>query len=125
MERQSSGRKYPSMSGRKYSRGCFSAILSSFSAGMARNASIEFVPNAAWANFTPAASASVRDFGGMVALKKAPLSPMARWKRPCARGDAISALTENEPADSPKIVTLSGSPPKVAMLFLTHSSAAT
>ena len=41
-----------------------------------------------------------------------------------SQGDAISALTENEPADSPKIVTLSGSPPNAAMLVLTHLSAA-
>ena len=92
---------------------------------MARNASIEVVPNAVRANFSPAASASARDFSGGSSLKKAPLSPMARWKRPCARGDAISALTENEPADSPKIVTLSGSPPNAAMFALTHSRAAT
>jgi hypothetical protein len=36
------------------------------------------------------------------ALKKSPLSPMARWNKPCASGDAIRALTENDPADSPK-----------------------
>ena len=33
-------------------------------------------------------------------------------------------LTEIAPADSPKIVTLPGSPPNAAMLSLTHSSAA-
>ena len=40
---------------------------------------------------------------------------MARWKSPAASGDAMSALTANEPADSPKIVTFCGSPPKAAM----------
>ena len=37
----------------------------------------------------------------------------------------MSALTANEPADSPKIVTFCGSPPKAAMLSRTHLSAAT
>src|SRR5438270_5718389 len=53
-----------------------------------------------------------------------PLSPIALAKRPWARGDAIWALTEMEPADSPKMVTLAGSPPKAAMLFLTQVRAA-
>src|ERR1700731_1392343 len=46
-----------------------------------------------------------------------PLSPIALAKRPRARGEAIWALTEMEPADSPKMVTLLGSPPKAAMFF--------
>ena len=57
--------------------------------------------------------------------KNAPLSPIARWISPLASGDTTSALTANEPADSPKIVTLPGSPPKAAMLSCTHCSAAT
>ena len=44
---------------------------------------------------------------------------------PRAAGLAISALTDAPPADSPKTVTLSGSPPKPAMLSRTHSSALT
>ena len=44
--------------------------------------------------------------------------------KPLASGEAIRALTEKEPADSPKMVTLSGSPPKSAMLLFTHVSAA-
>ena len=36
----------------------------------------------------------------------------------------MRALTLHEPADSPKIVTLFGSPPKLAMLRCTHWSAA-
>ena len=48
----------------------------------------------------------------------APLSPIARTKRPLASGEAISALTASDPADSPAIVTVSGSPPKAAMLRL-------
>ena len=49
---------------------------------------------------------------------------MALWKSPAASGEAISALTANDPADSPKIVTLPGSPPNAAMLSFTHCSAA-
>ena len=57
--------------------------------------------------------------------KNAPLSPMALCTSPLASGETTSALTANEPADSPKIVTLPGSPPKAAMLSCTHWSAAT
>ena len=39
-------------------------------------------------------------------------------------GDAICALTANEPADSPAIVTFFGSPPNAAMLSRTHCKAA-
>ena len=58
----------------------------------------------------------------MMPEKKAPLSPMARANSPCACGDAISALTENEPADSPAMVTFAGSPPNCAMLSRTQRS---
>jgi hypothetical protein len=44
---------------------------------------------------------------------------------PSAAGDVISALTDMPPADCPKIVTLSGSPPNSAMLSRIHSRAAT
>ena len=54
----------------------------------------------------------------------AELSAMARWNRPRAAGVAISVVTEIAPADSPKIVTCPGSPPKAAMLSRTHSRAA-
>src|ERR1035441_7408681 len=40
----------------------------------------------------------------------APLSPMALAKRPAVRGEAISALTDMEPADWPKTVMLAGWP---------------
>ena len=51
-----------------------------------------------------------------------------RWpseKAPAPAGEAISVLTAKEPALSPKMVTLPGSPPKCPMLALTHCSAAT
>ena len=56
----------------------------------------------------------------------APLCRMARWNRPAGRRDARAAWpTLIAPADSPKIVTRSGSPPNAATLSRTHSSAAT
>ena len=54
----------------------------------------------------------------------APLCAMARWKRPAATGEPTSAPTMTAPADSPKIVTLSGFPPNAAMLRSTHRSVA-
>jgi hypothetical protein len=56
--------------------------------------------------------------------KNAPLSPITFWKSPRASGAAISALTENDPALSPKIVTFLGSPPKFAMFACTQRNAA-
>ena len=53
------------------------------------------------------------------------LCATARRKSPAARGIASSAATDPPPADSPKTVTRSGSPPKAAMLSRTHSRAAT
>src|SRR3954466_7031959 len=52
-----------------------------------------------------------------------PLSPIARWKRPFASGDAIRNVVLLDPADWPKMVTLPGSPPKAAMFYLTHCRA--
>ena len=52
------------------------------------------------------------------------LSAIARWMSPAAIGLAIKAWTLVPPADSPKIVTLSGSPPNCAMFRSTHWSAA-
>ncbi len=49
---------------------------------------------------------------------------MARWNRPWAEGTVSSVVTEIAPADSPKTVTESGSPPKAAMFSRTHRSAA-
>lgn len=45
--------------------------------------------------------------------------------RPAALGMASSAATDPAPADSPKTVTWSGSPPNAVMLSRTHSRAAT
>ena len=46
------------------------------------------------------------------------------WKRPFPDGIEIKDCTETPPADSPKMVTLFGSPPNAAILFFTHFSAA-
>jgi len=77
-------------------------------------------------NSMPARSASSSDAGARLGVgNKAPLSPMARWNSPLASGDAMSALTASEPADSPAMVTWSGSPPNARMFRLTHPNAAT
>ena len=58
---------------------------------------------------SPAASAFASGAGARLGVANiAPLSPIARAKSPLASGEAISALTASEPADSPAIVTLSG-----------------
>ncbi len=77
------------------------------------------------ASAAPERSASCSGTGENVGLIAAPLSPMAPAISPLESGDAISALTEIDPADSPAIVTLRGSPPNAAMLSRTHCSAAT
>ena len=126
MVQTSSGRKYPSRAGMK--PGCvLDAAASRSAAGLARSAASESAPSEL-ANVTPRSSATASGASGSVplpAVKNAPLSPIARWNSPRASGDAMSALTENEPADSPKIVTLPGSPPNAAMLSCTQRSAAT
>ena len=53
------------------------------------------------------------------------LCAIALWNSPFAAGVASSVTTLHPPADSPKTVTLSGSPPKPATLSRTHLSAAT
>ena len=54
-----------------------------------------------------------------------PLMMMALWNSPLADGMLSSVPTFPPPPDSPKMVTLPGSPPNSAMLSLTHCSAAT
>ena len=58
-------------------------------------------------------------------LWAAPLCGMALWNSPRAAGRPRSVPTLMPPADSPKMVTLAGSPPKAEMLSRTHSRAAT
>ena len=50
---------------------------------------------------------------------------MALWKSPLALGIHISVPTLPPPPDSPKMVTLLGSPPNLAILSRTHSKACT
>ena len=70
-------------------------------------------------------SAAARErIGAMLRPIQAPLSEMARRNRPFDNGDPTSPADSDAPADSPKIVTLSGSPPKAAMFFCTQVSAA-
>ena len=49
---------------------------------------------------------------------------MARWNIPFATGEPTRPPTMAAPADSPKIVTFPGSPPKAAMFFCTQRSTA-
>ena len=59
-----------------------------------------------------------------VAVKIATV-PTARWNSPFASGETRSDITFVPPADSPKIVTRSGSPPNAAAFSRTHASART
>ena len=52
-----------------------------------------------------------------------PLSAMTRLNNPRLLGSILCSVTEAPPADSPKIVTLPGFPPKSRMLSLTHLKA--
>lgn len=45
---------------------------------------------------------------------------MARWNRPRFSGEQIYANTLPAPADCPKMVMFSGSPPNAAMFLTTH-----
>jgi hypothetical protein len=53
-----------------------------------------------------------------------PLDPMAPAMSSLASGETIWALTEIDPADSPAMVILAGSPPKAAMFRRTQINAA-
>ncbi|MCU1422219.1 MAG: hypothetical protein JWN36_1870 [Microbacteriaceae bacterium] len=53
------------------------------------------------------------------------LCAIARANRPRAEGTVMRVVTAFAPADSPKSVTLSGSPPNARMLSRTHCIAAT
>jgi hypothetical protein len=116
-------RKYPSIAVLKRMPCAFAAASWSCCAGMARSAARESAPAAA-ANFSPFCSASASGRGGKLAIA-APLSQIAPAIKSLESGEAISALTEIEPADSPAMVTRFGSPPNAAMFCCTHRSAAT
>ena len=90
------------------------------SAGAARSSASVFAPTLRM-NSRPSASAFTSGAGARLGEANiAPLSPITRANSPLASGEAMSALAASEPADSPAIVTLSGSPPKAAMLRFTH-----
>ena len=61
--------------------------------------------------------------GRLDASEMPPLSGTALWNRPTASGEVIRAQVLIAPADCPISVTLAGSPPNPAMLFLTNFSA--
>ena len=72
----------------------------------------------------PLCSAVSSDTGMNVGLIMAPLSPIAAANKFLDNGVAIWAKTEIDPADSPAMVTLDGSPPKAKMFLLTQRNAA-
>ena len=76
------------------------------------------------AKAAPFCSASASGRGVSLCIMP-PLSPIAPAMSPRDKGDAISALTAIDPADSPPMVMWLGSPPNAAMLRFTHFSAAT
>ncbi|MEY9484405.1 hypothetical protein RKD26_000199 [Streptomyces calvus] len=65
-----------------------------------------------------------RPVSGVWTWCPAPLWVIARRKSPRASGMVIRAVTEIAPADCPKTVTLSGSPPNAAMFSRTQRRAA-
>ena len=75
------------------------------------------------ANTIPFCSALASGMGESVPIKE-PLDPIAPAMRCLASGETIWALTEVDPADSPAIVTRSGSPLKAWMLARTQRRAA-
>jgi hypothetical protein len=70
-------------------------------------------------------SAKVAAASGDRTMPLTGLCEMARAKRPLACGTASSVATACAPALSPKIVTLSGSPPNTSTLSRTQRSAIT
>jgi hypothetical protein len=75
-------------------------------------------------NFRPLASAAISGCAGNVPSIE-PLSPMAPAIKSRESGEAISALTDTKPADSPPIVTRCGSPPNAVMFSCAQRNAAT
>src|ERR1035437_6356844 len=98
----------------------------SWSGATLRNSAMDEAP-ALLAKASPPRSASARRFKfspgkvvGRGGPSESPLCEIAPVKHPLACGDAHNMLTEIPPADSPKMVTLLGSPPNAAMFFFTH-----
>ena len=104
-------------------KGSFAAASWICAVDIARNAASDDAPTLA-ANLAPSSSACASGTGGSVGAISAPLSPIAPAMRFFESGDAICALTAIDPADSPAMVTFFGSPPKAAIFFWTHCSAA-
>src|SRR5512144_2421646 len=100
----------------------FAVASRSCCAGIARSAASDAAPTLV-ANLIPFCSASARGTADNVP-RTDPLSPIAPAIRCFDNGEAIWVLTESDPADSPAIVTLFGSPPKAAIFRRTHRKAA-
>ena len=92
------------------------------SALSALSSAIECAPMLS-AKLTPACSPLLSGTADNVPSTE-PLSPIAPAIKFFDKGEAIWALTETEPADSPAMVTFFGSPPKAAIFFCTQRNAA-
>ena len=99
------------------SSGATARISSELAARIASSDGITPSPSRASTKRSPAASMSAFACARPIDPKLPPLSPIAAWNRPRARGVAIMWLTLHEPADSPKIRTRDGSPPNAAMFL--------
>src|SRR5215831_12149059 len=116
------GKKYPSTVGEGNGVPGLPVASRSFSAGIARRAARELAPTLA-ANLTPLCSPSDSGTADSV-LMMDPLSPITPAIRPLDSGEAIWALNDVDPADSPAMVTRLGSPPNAAMFCCTQRRAA-
>ena len=101
------------------SRTAICALISSGRPSPARLAAVASQPAA-----SPSSLVTMAASAGSAAAWTEPLCEIALANRPRARGSDSSVVTLIAPADSPKMVTLPGSPPNAAMLSRTHSSAA-
>ena len=128
------GKRRPSITGLKPSRrrsakaarltpaSTLTCASRSFATGMFLSSPARAISRPRWSSiwravFVPSSRSAICTAG--------PLWTIALWKSPLADGMAISTLTFAPPPDSPKMVTLRGSPPNRAILSRTHSRAAT
>src|SRR6185369_3632232 len=112
-------RKKPSTVGASTPPVCLARIVAT---GRARRQVADWSAQpAAVAKFDPEDSAAASE--GWVGWY-APDSTIALSNSPAASGEASCVCTDRPPADSPKMVTLCGFPPKWRMLRCTHSIAA-
>src|SRR5688572_1900859 len=116
-------KKYPSIVLPKRNKPNLEDALNKESALRALRCDSEFAL-IVFANSIPVFSPSASGAAGK-APSMEPLSPIAPANNFFDKDEAINALTDTEPADSPAMVTLVGSPPKAAIFCCTQRKAAT